>query len=280
MRESDSGRQDWPTIPHPDRILYPEAGLTRLDVVSYYAEVAPYMLDAARGRAVTVKRWPHGIDHPMFYQKHPPDGGPILIESVLSLLTWVGQGTLEFHTPLGHVASPLQHDWAILDLDPNPPTGWHEVVQVAEVCRSLLDLLGWPFLLKTSGQRGLHFYLPIEASDHRRVMAIMERLALMVVETTPDRATVARLKRDRGARVYLDYLQNGYTRTTVMPYSLRATAHATVSTPIRWADLVTPVESWTIPRVREHLRRWGNLFHWSGPRMDLVALATRHGLVR
>lgn len=250
-----------------------------MDVVSYYAEVAPYLLQEAAGRALTVKRWPHGIEGPMFYQKHPVDGGAIVVSTAADLLTWVGQGALEWHAPLGTIAAPLLHDWAILDLDPNPPAGWAGVVQVARVFRTLLDLMDLPFLLKTSGQRGLHFYLAIEPLDHRRVMSVMERLAQMVVETVPDLATVARLKKDRGARVYLDYLQNGHQRTTVMAYSLRATPQATVSMPIHWEDLDIPVDAWTMGRVREHLKRRGNLFRWPGPRVNLTTVARRHGLV-
>ncbi|WP_207711562.1 DNA polymerase domain-containing protein [Sulfobacillus harzensis] len=279
MQESDSGvKAAWPKVSHPYRILYPKPGLTRMDVLGYYAEVAPYLLRLAKGRAITVKRWPHGVDGTMFYQKHPPEGGPILVEDLPSLLTWVAQGALEFHAPLGHVDQPLQHDWAILDLDPNPPAGWESVMAVARVFRSLLDLLEIPFLLKTSGQRGLHFYIAIEPLDHREVMAIMGRLSEMICQTVPELATLERLKRDRGNRVYLDYLQNGYQRTTVLAYSLRATPNATISTPIRWEDLATPADGWTMERVRAHLGRHGNLFEWQGPRVDLEGVARRHGL--
>ncbi len=215
----------------------------------------------------------------MFYQKHPPDGGPIVVEDTEHLLTWVGQGALEWHAPLGTLSDPLVHDWAILDLDPNPPAAWREVVEVAKVFKTLLDLLDIPFLLKTSGQRGLHFYVSIKPLAHQLVMETMGRLAAMVVDTVPDLATMARLKRDRGARVYLDYLQNGYQRTTVMAYSLRATSGATVATPIRWGDVDRPVDEWTMARVREHLKQHGDLFRWDGPPVDLAALARRHGLL-
>ncbi len=279
MHESDNGiPARWPKIPHPDRVLYPGPGLTRMDVLRYYAEVAPYLLELAKDRAVTVKRWPHGVDGPMFYQKHPPEGGAIYLKNLPQLITWVAQGALEFHAPLGKSSEPLVHDWAILDLDPNPPAGWSEVMKVAGVFRTLLDLLDLPFLMKTSGQRGLHFYIAIEPLNHQEVMAIMGRLSEMVVETIPDNATVARLKRDRGARVYLDYLQNGYERTTVLAYSLRATPQATVSTPITWSDLKVPADAWTISRVLDQLRRRGNLFRWTGGRVDLLATARRHAL--
>lgn len=247
-------------------------------MLGYYAEVAPYILRLASGRPLTVKRWPHGVQGPMFYQKHPPMGGDILIDNARELLTWVAQGALEFHAPLGTLEHPLVHDWAILDLDPNPPAGWEMVVQVARVFRSLLDLLDVPFLLKTSGQRGLHFYVAIEPADHRQVMTLMGQLCDAVVGTVPEQATVERLKRDRGPRVYLDYLQNGYQRTTVLAYSLRATDHATVSTPITWDQVTVPAKAWTISRVREQLQTAGDLFQWSGPRVDLALALRRHGI--
>lgn len=264
-------------IPHPERILYPEAGISRAEVVSYYAEVAPYLLQQARGRPLTIKRWPHGIAGPMFYQKHPVEGEEIFVNTRDDLLTWVGQGALEWHAPLGVAPNLLNHDWAVLDLDPNPPAGWKEVLAVARVFKTLLDLLQVPFLLKTSGQRGLHFYFAIEPLDHRRVMDIIGQWAAMVVETVPDLATVARLKRDRGARIYLDYLQNGFKRTTVMAYSLRATPNATVSMPIRWEEADLGPDYWTMDRVRDHLHRYGNGFIWTRPRIRLLDVIQQSG---
>lgn len=253
--------------------------MTRAEVVSYYAEVAPYLLSQASGRSLTVKRWPHGIEAQMFYQKHPAPGMPLVVESLEALLTWVGQGALEWHAPLGVIADPLRHDWAILDLDPNPPAGWDEVLAAADAFKRLLDLMEVPFLLKSSGQRGLHFYIAIEPLDHQVVMNIVGRWADMIVDTIPEYTTVARLKRDRGPRVYLDYLQNGHTRTTVMAYSMRATPQATVSAPMRWEQVEHPPEFWSVARTLEQVRRCGNLFAWQGVRVNLEAVARRHGLL-
>lgn len=277
MRDLDNGGHTL-KIPHPDRVMYPAVGITRADVVSYYAEMAPYLLREAEHRALTVKRWPHGVDGPMFYQKHPAPGEPIRIEDTHTLLTWVGQGALEWHAPLGHENDPLHHDWAILDLDPNPPAGWSEVRAAARVFKSLLDLMEVPFLLKTSGQRGLHFYIAIQPLDHTLVTDIVGHWARMMVETASDLGTVERLKRDRGGRVYLDFLQNGHARTTVMAYSLRATPRATASAPITWDEVEHPPDFWTLDQVLQHVRERGDLFRWTGPRVNLEAVARRHGL--
>ena len=282
MPESGSGGKptvlELPRIPHPDKILYPAIHLTRIEVVKYYAEVSSYLLEQAQGRSLTVKRWPHGVDGPMFYQKHPEPGVPIMLAGVSDLLTWVGQGALEWHAPLGYTHEPGSHDWAILDLDPNPPADWEAVAAVAAVFRKLLDLMNVRFLLKTSGQRGLHFYIRILPLGHERITRIMGHLAELVVGAVPEKATVARLKRDRGPRVYLDYLQNGHARTTVMAYSLRATPTATASAPIEWGDVVRPPAYWTWAMVLERLHERGNLFRWQGEPVDLVDVARRHGL--
>lgn len=267
-----------PRISHPERILYPESGITRAEVVSYYAEVAPYLLDQARGRLLTIKRWPHGVTGSMFYQKHSAPGVPLVVDGTEELLTWVGRGALEWHAPLGTITDPLVHNWAVLDFDPHPPAGWSEVLTAAQVFKELLDLLEVPFLLKTSGQRGLHFYIFINPLDHRAVTAIVQRWAEMVVQSIPEIATLARLKRDRGPRVYLDYWQNGYARTMVMAYSLRATPSASVSAPITWDEIAHPPEYWTIKTVREHLMHFGNLFSWQGDPVDLLDRAYRHHL--
>ncbi|MCY0899465.1 MAG: DNA primase [Firmicutes bacterium] len=265
-------------IPHPDRLLFPDVNIRRRDVVAYYAEVGPYLIEWGRGRKLTLKRYPHGIHSRAFYQKHTPSGTPILLYSVADLLDWVGRGALEFHAPLGLVDAPRDHDWAILDLDPNPPAGWADVIAVARAVIDLLVLLDVPYLMKTSGQKGLHFYLPIEPCAEDIVLEIMRALAELVVEVMPQQATLARLKRDRGARVYLDYLQNGAERTTVMPYSVRATATATVSMPITVQELTRAPDTWTVQTVLQALQDDGPRFHWVGPRIDLIHLARRHRL--
>ena len=264
-------------IPHPERVLYPKTGITRGEGVSYYAEVAPYLLQQAEGRALTVKRWPHGIQGPMFYQKHPSPGVPLTVSRVEELLFWVGQGALEWHAPLGFLDNPGQHTWVVLDLDPNPPAGWNDVLTAGFAFKQLLELMGVGYLMKTSGQRGLHFYVRVLPVDWRVAMAIIKQWAALIAKTIPDVATVERLKRDRGPRVYLDYLQNGRGRTTVMAYSLRATPGASVSSPITWPQAAHPPGYWTMERTRNQLKKHGNLFCWKGPPVDLVKVAIRHG---
>ncbi|PSR22840.1 MAG: DNA primase [Sulfobacillus acidophilus] len=264
-------------IRHPNRILYPQPAISRAEVVRYYAAIAPYLLRQANGRGLTLRRWPHGVEGPAFYQKHLSSGAPITVQTFSDVIAWVQRGALEWHAPLGCLTAPELHDWAILDLDPNPPADWNRVVDVARVVRHLLGLMHIPFLLKTSGQRGLHFYIAIRPYPASDVVRIMGRLAQIVVQIVPDLATTSWLKRDRGSRVYLDYLQNTRTRTTVMAYSLRATPTATVSMPIDWDEVDAPPSYWTMPVVLNRLREGGDAFRWQGPHVDLDAVNRRYG---
>ena len=260
------------SIPHPNKIIFPQGpdkGITRGQLADYYACVAPYVIVHGGQRNLTVKRWPNGITGQMFYQKYVAPGQPIMINCPRDVVWWVGQGVIEWHAPLGTLPSPNFHDWAVMDLDPSVESEWVEVVEVARVVQGLLEGLEIPFLLKTSGQRGLHFYIAITSSPHDLIVQWMGRLAKLVVQIIPNVATVARLKVQRGRRVYLDYLQNGHTRTMAMPYTVRAVAEASVSTPIRPGELdIDPVQ-WTMPIVCDRLAQYGDLFAWQGERVDL-----------
>lgn len=258
-------------IPHPQKVLFPGLGITRGQVALYYASVSRLLVDHARNRALTVKRWPEGITGPMFYQKHPSPGDQwIHIRDWQDVVHWVGLGVIEWHAPLGTIEAPLVHDWAVMDLDPNPPAGWVQVAQVTKIFTELLSLLKIPFLLKTSGQKGLHVYIPIEPLPHSEVVRHMESLAKTVTAAFPDLCTVARLKKSRGNRVYLDYLQNGHKRTMAMVYSLRAVPEASVSTPIRPEEVSVDPTYWTMDRVLTRIRDFGDLFRWPGPRVVLA----------
>lgn len=228
-------------IPHPERVLYPEIGLSRAELVLYYHHVAEAFLEHTRSRPLTIRRWPHGITAEGFYQRYRYEPGqdprPILIASVEDLLTWVGLGAIEFHSPLGRQVDRGRHDWAVIDLDPNPPAGWREVVRVARVALHLLERLRLPVALKTSGAEGLHLFLPIELADPRQVEDAVERIARVVNLTLPEESTVVRRVKDRGPRVYIDFLQNGAKRTMAAVYSARAVPEARVSWPIRPEEL-------------------------------------------
>ncbi|AEW05264.1 DNA primase small subunit [Sulfobacillus acidophilus DSM 10332] len=231
-------------IPHPERILFPQIGLTRRDLVEYYRRMAPPLLTEAGNKPLTVRRWPHGILGPTFYQKHQPEGGPIRVHTVHELLRWVGQGVIEWHAPLG--STYRQHEWAVLDLDPEPQASWHDVVAVATMVTTLLREVGWSYVMKTSGQDGLHIFCPIEPAEPPVVTAVMKYFAELMAAAAPDLVTVERLKSKRQGRVYVDYLQNGAHRTMVMAYSVRATPDARISWPLMPDQLSLGPARWTV----------------------------------
>jgi len=239
-----------------DRLMFPAVGVTRQDLVAYYARVAEAMLPHLQDRAVTVRRWPRGVDGPAFYQRHPqdPHGQPrpeaIRIEGISALLDWVEHSAVEFHVPLGRLSDPGRHDWVVLDLDPQPPADFAATVRIGRRVAHLLSVLRIPYLVKTSGGDGLHLYLPTVPTDARRALEQAERIARLIEVTWPAETTVARAKARRGPKVYVDYLQNGLHRTMAAPYTVRGEPAATVSWPVTWPALVyAGPDAFTVPRL-------------------------------
>lgn len=223
-----------------DRLLFPAAGLWRSDLARYYQHVSQPLVAACAGRAVTIIRYPHGIGQPGFFQKYVDDGGrrsAIRIEEPADLLRWVQQGAIEFHLPLAAGGGPAPHDWAVMDLDPHPPAGWSRVVDAAQAVSRLFEHVGLPMSVKTSGGRGVHILVPIVPTAAADAAEAMERLARVACAVSPDVMTVVRRVRDRGPRVYLDYLQNSGRRTMAAVYGVRAREPAPVSWPTSVAAL-------------------------------------------
>ncbi|PSR33508.1 MAG: DNA primase [Sulfobacillus benefaciens] len=281
MRGSGNGSQMvWKgiTVKHPDRIIFPDMGLTRMEIMAYYDAIADVMIPHLMGRAITLKRWTEDIGGPMFYQKYW-ESQPIRIDNAHQLLQWVAQGTLEFHVPLGCLDRPHQHDWAVLDLDPPQDCLWSKVAEAAYAVALLWEKLAVPFVLKTSGGKGVHFYIPIEPQDHRSVVYWMKSLATLLAATFPESLTVERLKAQRGNRIYLDYLQNGSVRTMIGVYSMRATQAASVSTPVRLDELEYDPHHWTPARVLDRVAQVGDLFRIKTPRCRLGDVVERYNLL-
>ena len=244
-------------ISNPGKVLFPEAGITKLDLVHYYLAVAEGALRAAGGRPNVLVRYPNGIQDEFFYQKRAPESRPPWLE-VVSLrfpsgrsaaevvprdaraLAWMANlACLELH-PHPVRAEDLDHpDELRIDLDPVPGVPWSQVLEVAAVVRSTLDdfgLTGWP---KTSGSRGVHVYVRIERrwtfTDVRRAALAFAR---EVERRAPAIATSKWWKEERQG-VFLDYNQNAKDRTVAAAYSVRPTADARVSAPLTWEELAS-----------------------------------------
>src|SRR5690349_13832133 len=243
------------SVTNPGKVLFPEAGYTKLDVVRYYLAVADGALRGAGGRPNMLVRYPNGINAEHFYQKRAPESRPDWIEVVTlhfpsgreaqevvprdaAALVWLANlGCLELH-PHPVRADDLDHpDELRVDLDPVPGVVWDQVREVAEVAKGALQdfqLIGWP---KTSGKRGLHINVRIERRwtfDEVRRAALA--LAREVERRAPKLATSKWWKEERHG-VFLDYNQNAKDRTVAAAYSVRPTAEATVSAPLDWKEV-------------------------------------------
>ena len=241
-------------ISHPDKLLFPKPGYTKLDLVRYYLAVAEGALRGAGGRPNMMVRYPDGVSGEFFYQKRAPQSRPDWIEVVElkfpsgrsaeelvprdgAALAWMANlGCLELH-PHPVRAEDLEHpDELRVDLDPVPGVKWAQVREVARVVHSVLDdlkLVGWP---KTSGKRGMHVYVRIErrwSFDEVRRAALA--LAREVERRAPKLATSKWWKEERHG-VFIDYNQNAKDRTIASAYSVRPTEEATVSAPVTWKE--------------------------------------------
>jgi bifunctional non-homologous end joining protein LigD len=244
-------------VTSPDRVIYPDEGYTKADVAAYYRKVAPRLLPFLKDRPVTLERLPDGLGEgkPHFWQKNTPESYPawiprveletergkpvkyVLVNDAPTLLYLVNQGTLTFHPWLSRLGSLDRPDFVLFDLDPGAAS-FAEAVAIARALRGELSREGREPVVKTSGKTGLHVLVPWRAEggyDEARAWAL--GVAERVAAALPEAATTDIRKVKRGARVYIDVMQNARGHHAVPPYVLRAVSGAPVSTPLRWAEL-------------------------------------------
>jgi bifunctional non-homologous end joining protein LigD len=248
-------------VSHPDKILYPEQGVTKRALAEFYAAIADFILPHVRRRPLTLLRCPDGRQGECFYQKHLGEAVPdilrtipitdkegtleyIVMDDIRGLISLVQLGVLEIH-PWGSREDDLERpDILTFDLDPGPDLGWPEVIEGARFLRRRLAELGLACFIKTSGGKGLHLVVPLEpGAGWAAAKAFARAVAVDAARCRPDRFTAEMAKAKRGGRIFIDYLRNDRGATTVAAYSTRAAAGAPVSTPIRWDELdrtVTP----------------------------------------
>jgi bifunctional non-homologous end joining protein LigD len=240
-----------------DKVLYPEAGFTKAQVLDYYARVAPALLPYLAGRPMTLKRYPHGVTGPHFYDKHcrgaPPwvEVAPVWserkgeditfcrLEDRAALLWSVNQGNLEMH-PLLSVAPDYDTPTALVfDLDPGAPAGLLDAAEIALLLRDMLRGVGLESWAKTSGSAGVQVYAPLNSPvGFGATKAFARSVAEVLARRLPDRVVARTDKRERGGRVLVDWGQNDRHKSTVAAYSLRAKrAYPTVSAPLSWEEL-------------------------------------------
>jgi bifunctional non-homologous end joining protein LigD len=239
------------------KVLYPSAGLTKGDLIDYYATVAPAALPHLRGRALTLKRYPDGVEGEYFYEKQCPSHRPewvhtvpiwservkrevhyCIVEDLPTLLWAANLASVELHTSLALASLAERPTMLVLDLDPGAPAGLKECCRVALRIRELLGAFDLRALVKTSGSKGLQVYVPLNTPltyEHTKPFA--RALAELLERQHPDEVVSRMAKRLRRGRVFVDWSQNDEHKTTVCAYSLRATEHPLVSTPLHWEEV-------------------------------------------
>jgi bifunctional non-homologous end joining protein LigD len=251
------------TFTHQDKVVFPAVGITKGEVLRFYERIAPRLLPHLRDRPMTVERFPEGLTDaqaPHFWQKNTPSYYPewiprvtlpsedgqlvtyALVNDTATLLYLVNQGTLTFHPWLSRIQHLDQPDFVIFDLDPGAAP-FADTVVVAKHLRALLEDEKVASYLKTSGKTGLHITVPWRhAEGYNAARDWAMGMALRLVATLPDVATVERHKDRRQQKVYVDVLQNVRGHHAVPPYVLRAVPQATVSTPLTWTELTSTLE--------------------------------------
>jgi bifunctional non-homologous end joining protein LigD len=285
-------------ITNPEKVFFPAAGVTKLDMVRYYLSVAVGALRGVAGRPMVLKRFVHGADGEAFFQKRAPDKRPDWIPTVTlsfpsgrvadeivvsdaAQLAWVvNLGCIDLN-PHPVRAADLDHpDELRVDLDPVPGVGWPQILHVALVARDTLadfGLAGWP---KTSGSRGFHVYVRIEPRwTFTQVRRAAVALAREIERRAPELATAKWWKEERHG-VFVDYNQNAKDRTVASAYSIRPTRDARVSTPLAWSEVPgCDPEAFTIGTVPERFARlgdpWQDMDGAAGSLEPLLALADK-----
>jgi bifunctional non-homologous end joining protein LigD len=272
-----------------DKPMYPQAGFAKGHVIDYYTRVSPALLPHLRGRPLTLKRYPDGVEGPHFYEKQCPSHRPPWVRTVaadssrarggqidfcladdLPTLVWLANlADLELHTSLATGEDYSRPTVVAFDLDPGPPAAIVECAEVALELRMIFEHLGMEAFPKTSGSKGMQVYVPLNTPgvSYRDTSPFAHALAQLLERRNPKGVVSEMNKSLRKGRVFVDWSQNSRHKTTVCVYSLRALAQPTVSTPLSWDEVEAVTSSrdpddlvFTAPQVIERVAEHGDLF--------------------
>jgi bifunctional non-homologous end joining protein LigD len=241
------------SLTHPDRVLWPDVGVTKQGLAEFYAEIWPWIAPHVVDRPLALVRCPGGIAQTCFFQKHAwagisehiirgrdPEGGEELlaIKDVEGLISLTQASVLEIHVWGVKLDTIEKPDGITFDLDPAPEVDWTDLVGAAFEVRDRLKRLGLDSFVKTTGGKGLHVFAPLKPyADWAAVKDFAHRLAVAMAKDSPQRYLAIASKTARRRRIFVDYLRNGRGATAVAAYSARARPGATVSTPLAWEEL-------------------------------------------
>jgi bifunctional non-homologous end joining protein LigD len=270
-----------------DKVLYPAVGFTKAQALDYYARISPVLLPHLKGRPLTLKRYPEGVEGGHFYQKRCPAHRPswvrtapvwsarhrgtvdyCLIDDLATLIWAANLADLELHTSLSRVAAPERPTVMVFDLDPGAPAGLVECCELALVVRAVLRKNGLESFAKTSGAKGLQVYVPLSTQvGYDDTKSFARSLAEALERRQPDRVVSRMQKALRPGKVFVDWSQNDFHKTTVCVYSLRAGKRPTVSTPVTWGEVQKAVRRrdakplhFTADEVLVRVAKMGDLF--------------------
>ncbi len=270
-----------------DKVLYPEAGFTKGQVIDYYVRIAPVLLPHLRGRPLTMKRYPNGVSGPFFYEKNCPEHRPEWVQTArvwsegnnkwmnycvaedLPTLVWAANlADLELHTSLSLGKDILRPSFLVFDLDPGPPANIVQCCQVGLWVRDIFAKLQLQSFAKTSGSKGLQIYIPLNtAVTYDQTKPFAHELARLLERQHPKLVVSDMKKALRTGKVLVDWSQNDDHKTTVCVYSLRARERPTVSTPVKWEEVETCLKKgdanllvFESDRVLDRAKENGDLF--------------------
>jgi len=263
-------------VTHPEKPIWPKLNLLKEDYLLYLEYIAPYMLPFLQNRALTTIRYPHGVPGEHFYQKNVPDYAPNFVQTKqiedihyivcnnLPTLFWLGnQLALEFHIPFQTIdtAHPTE---IVFDLDPPSQKEFPLAIEAALKMKAIFDQLQLQSFVKTSGNKGLQVYIPLPKNqftyDETRIFT--EFICQFLVNQVSQKFTLERLKKNRGNKLYLDYVQHAEGKTIIAPYSPRGNEWGSIATPLYWEEVKEGLNPnhFTIPTVMERVKTIGNPF--------------------
>ncbi|GFN29837.1 non-homologous end-joining DNA ligase [Paenibacillus xylaniclasticus] len=262
------------TITNPDKLLWPELGITKLIYLEKLIELSPYLIPYCSGRYLTTIRWPDGIHGQSFYQKNCPEPIPPFIQTAiqadiryvvldrLPTLLWLGNlACLEFHASFDRIGEPVFPTEWVIDLDPSLEDE-PRIMEAAVIVGDLLRSIGVESIPKTSGATGVQLIIPSTGDttfDELRTMGLF--VGSYLSQTHPDLFTIERLKANRDDRIYVDYLQHYPGKTIAAPYTPRARTAASVSTPLTWDEVRNGarIADFNLLTISDRLRKKGDL---------------------
>jgi bifunctional non-homologous end joining protein LigD len=240
-----------------EKDLYPSYGFTKAHILEYYREISGFILPHLKDRALTLKRYPEGVDKKFFFEKRCPSHRPswaktavlqkddgekmtVCLVNDLETLMWVENlASIELHVPMARTASPDTADFMVFDLDPGEPANILDCGRLAFILRDLLSNMGLASYPKTSGKKGLHLYVPLNRKEINfdNTKSFSKAVAEIMQKNYPDLVTAKMAKEFRKGKVFINWSQNDASKTMVCSYSLRAGAKPTVSFPYEWKEL-------------------------------------------